>query len=49
MCVPIMFTNLNMNDNKRKIGFGKKGMLEGKKCFIGKTPSINEFLNFLAG
>ena len=28
-----MFANLNMNDNKRKIGLGKKEMLEGKKTF----------------
>ena len=44
-----MFTNLNMNDNKRKIGFGKKEMLEGKKYFICKTLYVKEFLNFLAG
>ena len=49
LCVPRMFTNLNMNDNKRKIGFGKKEMLEGKKRFICKTRYIKEFLNFLAG
>ena len=49
LCVPRMFTNLNMNDNKRKIGFGKKEMLEGKKYFICKTLSVKEFLNFLAG
>ena len=29
-----------MNDNKRKVRFGNKEMLEGKKCFIWKTPSI---------
>ena len=28
-----MFTNLNVNDKKRKIGFGKKEMPEGKKMF----------------
>ena len=32
-----------MNDNNRKIGLGKKEMLEVKKCFICKTPSLNEF------
>ena len=30
-----------MNDNNRKIGLGKKEMLEVKKCF--KTPSLNKF------
>ena len=35
-----------MNDNKRKVRFGKKEMLEGKNCFIWKTPSIKEILNF---
>ena len=48
-----------MNDNNRKIGLGKKEMLEVKKCFICKTPSLKEFwikfsrrnfgLNFTAG
>ena len=32
-----------MNDNNRKIGLGKKEMLEVKKCFICKTPSLKEF------
>ena len=38
-----MYTNLNMNDNNRKIGLGKKEMLEVKKCFICKTLSLKEF------
>ena len=49
LCVPRMITNLNINDNKRKRGFGKKEIFEGNKCFICKTLSIKEFLNFLAG
>ena len=32
-----------MNDNNRKIGLGKKQMLEVKKCFVCKTPSLKEF------
>ena len=32
-----------MNNNNRKIGLGKKEMLEVKKCFICKTPSLKEF------
>ena len=32
-----------MNDNNRKIGLGKKEMLEMKKCFICKTPFLKEF------
>ena len=43
LCVPRMYTNLNMNDNNRKIGLGKKEMLEVKKWFICKTPSLKEF------
>ena len=35
--------------NKRKRGFGKKEIFEGNKCFICKSPSIKEFLNFLVG
>ena len=31
------------NNNNRKIGLGKKEMLEVKKCFICKTPSLKEF------
>ena len=42
ICVPKMYTNLNMNDNNRKIGLGEKEMLEVKKCFK------NFELNFLA-
>ena len=49
LCLPRMFINLNMNDNKRKIGLGKKEMVEVKECFICKTLSIKWFLNFLAG
>ena len=41
--VPRMYTNLNMNDNNRKIGLGKKEMLEVKKSFK------NFELNFSAG
>ena len=33
LCVWRMLTNLNMNNNKRKIGLGKKEMLEGKEMF----------------
>ena len=29
--------------NNRKIGLGKKEMLEEKKCFICKTLSLKEF------
>ena len=49
-----MYTNLNMNDNNRKKGLGKKEMLEVKKCFICKTTSLKEFwikfsrINFIA-
>ena len=32
-----------MNDNNRKIELGKKEMLEVKKCFICKTPSLKGF------
>ena len=32
-----------MNDNNRKIGLGKKEMLEVKKWFICKNPSLKEF------
>ena len=59
LCVPRMYTNLSMNDHNRKIGLGKKEMLEVKKRFICKTPSLKEFwiqffrrnfgLNFLGG
>ena len=49
LCLPRMFIYLNMNDNKRKIGLGKKRMVEVKECFICKTLSIKWFLNFLAG
>ena len=28
-----MYTNLNMNDNNRKLGLGKKEMFKIKKCF----------------
>ena len=38
-----MYINLNKNDNNRKIGLGKKEMIEVKKCFICKTPSLKEF------
>ena len=31
--VPRMYINLNMNDNNRKLGLGKKEMLEVKKNF----------------
>ena len=41
--MPRMYTNLNMNDNNRKIGLGKKEMLEVKKSFK------NFELNFSAG
>ena len=43
LSVPRMFTNLNMNDNNRKIGLGKKQMLEVKKCFVCKTPFLKKF------
>ena len=43
LCVPRMYTNLNMNDNNRKIGLGKKEMLEVKEWFIWKIPSLKEF------
>ena len=33
LCVPGMYTNLDMNDNNRKIGLGKKEMLYVKKYF----------------
>ena len=33
LCVPRMYTNLDMNDNNRKIGLGKKEMLDVKKYF----------------
>ena len=32
-----------MNDNNRKLGLGKKEMLEVKKNFICKTRSLEEF------
>ena len=43
LCVPRMYTNLNMNDNNRNIELGKKEMFEVKKCFICKTSSLKEF------
>ena len=43
LCVPKMYTNLNMNDNNRKIELRKEEMLEVKKWFIWKTPSLKEF------
>ena len=38
-----VYKPLNMNDNKSKIGLGKKEMLEVMKCFICKIPSLKEF------
>ena len=32
-----------MYDNNRNLGLGNKEMFEVKKCFICKTPSLNEF------
>ena len=43
LCVPRMYTNPNMNDNNRKIGLCKKEMIEVKKSFICKNPSLKEF------
>ena len=42
-CVLRMYANLEINDNNRKIGLGKKEMLEVKKSFVCKTPSLKEF------
>ena len=43
LCVPRMFTNLNMNDNKGKIGLGKEEILEGKKCLFAKILPWKNF------
>ena len=38
-----MFTNLNMNGNKRKIRLGKKEILEGRKVSFAKLLPKKNF------
>ena len=40
VCTKNVYKPEYMNDNNRKIGLGKKEMLEVKKCFICKNPSL---------